>query len=547
MAAENAPAPVSYGSMSTSSVVAPTSIPTSQRKSSLRKGMSSRVLSLRNMHIGRSESKKGFNPFVYQTPTMTPYELVKTVLMCVLLIPLIRLLLVLVLIIPVVLLAFLGTLGHKHQDADGHLVPMATWRRVVVHPIRWFLRLILFVFGFYYIKTTYPKKKSHHKTQLIIANHIGFIDGLFFGAQCFPSVAVRGDMGDAPIIGPVLRAMDPVLIDRKSAQGRKRAFDDIRDHMVNDKFPPLLIFPEGTTSNQDYLTKFKKGAFAAGLPVQPVILKYPFRHFDISWPPAVSASYLLFRMLCQVYMPMEVTYMDPYVPNAAEQTNADLYAENVRQYMARAMNAKCTNHTFEDVRLLCQVGQYAIDNVVHLTDVGEIFKLTQMPDDEIQALVQHFASTDKDHDGKISLEELQAQFDEDPAFVARLFHILDQDEDGRVDFRELCIGLSTLNQASSAVNPTDLYRLAFKLYDADGDMKLSPDEIAHMLKMTRSMTGITDDKSVDELVESFDTDGDGHISFDEFERMASANPHVLAEVVDRLKVLRTLDVLQEEP
>jgi len=33
---------------------------------------------------------------------------------------------------------------------------------------------------------------------------------------------------------------------------------------------PFLIFPEGSTSNGDYLISFKKGAFASLLPVQPL-------------------------------------------------------------------------------------------------------------------------------------------------------------------------------------------------------------------------------------------------------------------------------------
>ncbi|ETW09963.1 hypothetical protein H310_00380 [Aphanomyces invadans] len=511
----------------------------------------SRMLSLRHLlDFPHADSKRGFNPFVYQTPTMSMYERVKTVVMCVLLVPVIRMLLVMVLLVPIVFLAFVGTLGHSHQDKDGHLVPMARWRRCIVYPIRWFIRAILFVFGFYYIKVTHPPKSSPRKvlTQLIVANHIGFIDGLFFAAHCFPSVAVRGDMGNAPIIGPVLRAMDPVLIDRKSAAGRKKAFTDIHDHMKDTRFPPLLIFPEGTTSSQDYLTKFKKGAFAAGLPVQPVLLKYPFRYFDISWPPGVSAGYLLFRMLCQVYMPMEVTFLPAYEPSPTEQSSPDLFAENVRQYMAKPMNAKCTNHTFEDVRLLCQVGSYGLQNVAPVTDVGEIFQLTHLTDDAIAALVGHFAAADTNGDGKISLEELTARFDEEPEFVARLFQLLDQDEDGQVDFRELCMGLSTLNQAQQdSVTPTHLYRLAFHLYDSDGSGHLSKTELKAMLRMTRAMSGLQQDSAaVDALVQSFDVDGDGQISLQEFEKMAQVHPDVLKQVVDSLKVLRTLDSAEND-
>ncbi len=37
---------------------------------------------------------------------------------------------------------------------------------------------------------------------------------------------------------------------------------------------PLLLFPEGTTTNGRYLLPFKTGAFLAGEPVQPVVIRY---------------------------------------------------------------------------------------------------------------------------------------------------------------------------------------------------------------------------------------------------------------------------------
>lgn len=37
---------------------------------------------------------------------------------------------------------------------------------------------------------------------------------------------------------------------------------------------PMLLFPEGTTTNGRYLLPFKSGAFLAGCPLQPVILQY---------------------------------------------------------------------------------------------------------------------------------------------------------------------------------------------------------------------------------------------------------------------------------
>lgn len=37
---------------------------------------------------------------------------------------------------------------------------------------------------------------------------------------------------------------------------------------------PILLFPEGTTTNGNFLLRFRTGAFIAGVPVQPTIVKY---------------------------------------------------------------------------------------------------------------------------------------------------------------------------------------------------------------------------------------------------------------------------------
>ncbi|GER41388.1 1-acyl-sn-glycerol-3-phosphate acyltransferase [Striga asiatica] len=51
-----------------------------------------------------------------------------------------------------------------------------------------------------------------------------------------------------------------------------------------DKYAPkMMLFPEGTTTNGDYLLPFKSGAFLSKAPVLPVILRYPFHRFSPAW------------------------------------------------------------------------------------------------------------------------------------------------------------------------------------------------------------------------------------------------------------------------
>lgn len=56
-------------------------------------------------------------------------------------------------------------------------------------------------------------------------------------------------------------------------------------------FPRVLVFPEGTCTNQRALITFKHGPFITGQNVQPVTVRYPRSdwHLDPSYP-AVSPS-----------------------------------------------------------------------------------------------------------------------------------------------------------------------------------------------------------------------------------------------------------------
>lgn len=46
---------------------------------------------------------------------------------------------------------------------------------------------------------------------------------------------------------------------------------------------PIVCFPEGTTSNGEYVITFRSGAFIGGHPVKPCALRYPFSTFSPTW------------------------------------------------------------------------------------------------------------------------------------------------------------------------------------------------------------------------------------------------------------------------
>jgi len=65
-------------------------------------------------------------------------------------------------------------------------------------------------------------------------------------------------------VGTIADAVGCLFIDRGSEDQRKDMLDIIGERQYEceqDKYPPLILYPEGGTTNGTHLINFKKGAF----------------------------------------------------------------------------------------------------------------------------------------------------------------------------------------------------------------------------------------------------------------------------------------------
>lgn len=186
------------------------------------------------------------------------------------------------------------------------------------------------------------------QTPIIVANHMCYLDGFvlaaLFGA---PRVLAKEGTLKTPLIGFFAEEIGVIEVNRDDKASRTATMEAIREHVSEWKLGsrPLLLFPEGTTSNGDALLPFKKGAFVPGAPVRPVVLTYTG-----SWHPANT----YFKMTnngeleptgdlewCEQFMghlvhSMQVRVLPPYMPNEQERSDAQLYANNVQVIMSEA-------------------------------------------------------------------------------------------------------------------------------------------------------------------------------------------------------------------
>ncbi len=81
------------------------------------------------------------------------------------------------------------------------------------------------------------------------------------------------------------------------------------------RYPLFIVAPEGTTKHRHCLLTFAKGAFATGLPVMPVLLKYRSVRFNPGWG-IVYTAWHFFRVCNQYVNHLEVDVLPIYRPSA---------------------------------------------------------------------------------------------------------------------------------------------------------------------------------------------------------------------------------------
>lgn len=144
---------------------------------------------------------------------------------------------------------------------------------------------------------------------------------------------------------------------------------------------------------------------------------------------------------------------------------------------------------------------------------------TNFDHEEVDRLLKRFIKLDKDNSGAIDRDEfLSIPAISTNPLASRLIEIFDEDGNGTVDFEEFITGLSAF---SSKGQKEEKLRFAFKVYDIDRDGYLSNGELFIVLKMMvgNNLKDGQLQQIVDKTIMEADQDGDGKISFEEFQKL----------------------------
>ncbi|GAB4852051.1 Lysophospholipid acyltransferase lpeat1 [Ancistrocladus abbreviatus] len=237
-------------------------------------------------------------------------------------------------------------------------------REVVVRSGRFLSRLLLFVMGVYWIRERnldhhegdkLPNEKKNRdqsgepqRPAAIISNHVSYLDILYHMSSSFPSFVAKRSVAKLPLVGLISKCLGCVFVQRESKSSDFKGVsvvlslagavtERIKEAHESKHAPVMMLFPEGTTTNGNFLLPFKTGAFLAKSPVLPVILRYPYRRFSPAWDSISGIRHVIF-LLCQFINYVEVAKLPVYYPSKEEKDDPKLYANNVRRLMASEGN-----------------------------------------------------------------------------------------------------------------------------------------------------------------------------------------------------------------
>ena len=148
---------------------------------------------------------------------------------------------------------------------------------VSVAYMRVFMRIVIFIAG---IRIRRHGVLTKDRPLMVACNHISVFELVTFPVAFGGSFFGKKDIEHWPLIGWVSKKFGVIFVDRRPAHARD-ALLAVQNQMACASYP-MVLFPEGTTTNGAYVKQFKSTLFNVaehgGITIQPVVIHY--RHRD---------------------------------------------------------------------------------------------------------------------------------------------------------------------------------------------------------------------------------------------------------------------------
>ncbi|XP_055931129.1 lysophosphatidylcholine acyltransferase-like isoform X2 [Argiope bruennichi] len=409
------------------------------------------------------------NPFVLKQE-LSQLQIFKSVILSVILLP-VRFLLMMLILLIAWLIGVSTLRGISQEQAEGK-EPLIGWRRRWAKPlIANLARFVFVVGGWFWIPQKGRRATAKEAPILLVMPHSSFLDTILVIALRCPSMVVKDSTERTPVFGSLVKYTQPLFVTSEDPDSRREIAEKIRERVTSCKdFEQLLLFPEGGCGNRKALLRFKLGAFAPGVPVQPVFIRYKNNLDTITWSwEGPGALKQLWLTLTQFYISCELEFLPVYLPSEQERQNPRLFADNVQQFVSNWTNMPVSDFCLEDARFLKVAKDRGLPPTVALVKLLRLRKTLgnqdMSPEDELKQLEEKrksFAPLRGDIQHLASYLGLERS----PEALKEFFRILDQERKNSLDVRVYDIGLWMIR---TDVKMKEKMQKAFQILDGKSE------------------------------------------------------------------------------
>ncbi|CAL1584410.1 unnamed protein product [Knipowitschia caucasica] len=424
------------------------------------------------------------NPFISKVE-LTTAQKVQIGLMSVTVFP-VRLLLGLFFMMVAWAFCYLGSLEGSELKVEKKTLR----KRILDVCVRLSMRTLWFCCGFHWLKVKGKMADVSEAPILVVAPHSAFFDAIPV-SETLCTFVTKESGKNVPVWGTIIQYVKPVYVSRADQDSRKRTVEEIKRRVTSgEPWPQVMVFPEGTCTNRAGLISFKAGAFIPGLPVQPVVLRYPNKLDTVTWTwQGPGGLKILWLTLCQLHNAFEIEYLPVYTPSQEEKENPALFANNVRMLMAKALDAPPIDLYFDDREVIMSSGPLGIFDFSGLLEFNQlVYRLRLKSATNASSLEDQAAKACKLKGQLLNVEDFAQCLNLPLSDILRQVHrMFDQENNGRIDYRHFVIALSTVYQPTK---PKDNLRLAFKMYQNDEDGSVTKEHLATILEIMMGVENI---------------------------------------------------------
>lgn len=215
-------------------------------------------------------------------------------------------------------------------------------------------------FDIYDFWADYEPIQDTKKTSLIVCNHTSYFDmWVLLMIQENPSFLSKSSVAKIPIVGFFAKMHQTIFLNRADRKEKSKILEKIEEKAnlaAEGKVQPLLIFPEGTTTNGRGMMKWKRGAFVCEKPLGLYSLYYdskfiPCLNLTAPLPSAIitlsqfhnKLTYLRFK---QPIDPLWILKKHGLKPG--QEDNWEVIAQEVKELMCFAFDLINDDSSFKD-------------------------------------------------------------------------------------------------------------------------------------------------------------------------------------------------------